>query len=124
MTVPKIFCYEFRTLLEVQREQMFAHASGSVADPYTVRGFAEHSNVTTYEDFAAASAKRNEEQSALAQRELNEIEAALARIGEGTYGLCVDCGEEISRARLKGDPAAKRCNTCETRITSRSPAGD
>jgi DnaK suppressor protein len=46
-------------------------------------------------------------------QELQEIEAALARIRDGTYGICIDCGGEIGRARLKVNPTAKRCPPCE-----------
>ncbi|UAL48917.1 TraR/DksA C4-type zinc finger protein [Sutcliffiella horikoshii] len=39
---------------------------------------------------------------------LGEIEEALARIEEGTYGTCVDTGEEIPYERLEALPYAKR----------------
>lgn len=38
-----------------------------------------------------------------------EVEAALARIDAGTYGRCIDCGEEIDAARLEYRPEAARC---------------
>jgi DnaK suppressor protein len=44
---------------------------------------------------------------------LTKIDAALRRIGEGTYGECFDCGEEISEARLRALPFALRCRECE-----------
>lgn len=40
------------------------------------------------------------------------LTAALARMGEGEYGACEDCGEEIAVGRLKLDPAATRCVEC------------
>ena len=40
------------------------------------------------------------------------IAAALARIEDGTYGECLDCGEEIPRKRLDLDPAAPLCISC------------
>jgi DnaK suppressor protein len=46
-------------------------------------------------------------------QQLREIEAALARIGEGRYGVCANCGGEISRARLKGNPTVKYCTACQ-----------
>jgi RNA polymerase-binding transcription factor DksA len=49
-------------------------------------------------------------------QELQDIEAALARIGDGSYGICIDCGGEIGRARLKADPTAKRCLPCQTLV--------
>ncbi len=40
--------------------------------------------------------------------ELHEVEDALRRIREGTYGICVDTGLPIELERLKAYPAAKR----------------
>jgi len=40
--------------------------------------------------------------------ELREVEDALRRIREGTYGICVDTGLPIELERLKAYPAAKR----------------
>lgn len=42
------------------------------------------------------------------EKMLGEIEEALARIEEGTYGTCVDTGEEIPYERLEALPYAKR----------------
>ena len=44
---------------------------------------------------------------------LNKIDAALRRLGEGTYGECVECGGEIPEARLRALPFAVRCKDCE-----------
>lgn len=41
-------------------------------------------------------------------RELREVEAALQRIDEGTYGLCEDTGEPIPFERLRAQPTARR----------------
>lgn len=48
-------------------------------------------------------------------RDLAEIDAALARLDEGGYGVCVDCGAGIPVARLQARPAAKRCIACAER---------
>jgi DnaK suppressor protein len=37
----------------------------------------------------------------------------LARLEEGRYGLCFECGDEISEARLRALPFAVRCKDCE-----------
>ena len=49
-------------------------------------------------------------------RDLGGIEAALARIAAGTYGVCVDCGREIPRGRLEARPQAERDLDCERRF--------
>ncbi len=45
------------------------------------------------------------------KRDLDDIEKALARMDEGTYGTCEVCGEEIGEARLEVMPATRRCIT-------------
>jgi DnaK suppressor protein len=43
---------------------------------------------------------------------LDEINAALARIDEGTFGACTECGAAISETRLKAIPYAALCVQC------------
>ena len=45
--------------------------------------------------------------------ELAQVEAALARIGAGSFGQCVDCGEPIAASRLAVMPAAECCAACQ-----------
>ena len=40
------------------------------------------------------------------------IEAALARIRDGEFGACVECGEDIAAARLDIDPTVATCVEC------------
>ncbi len=44
--------------------------------------------------------------------EIRMIEAALKRIGDGTYGTCAKCGEDISRERLDVLPHTPMCKNC------------
>lgn len=50
-----------------------------------------------------------------AGQRLEEIDAALARLAEGAYGVCTACGEPIDPARLEVRPAARTCVACATR---------
>ena len=43
------------------------------------------------------------------------IDEALARLADGTYGLCAECGVEISEKRLAVVPFAKLCVDCQSR---------
>lgn len=47
--------------------------------------------------------------------ELRDVEVALARISDATYGRCADCGGDIDRERLEAYPTATRCIECERR---------
>jgi DnaK suppressor protein len=46
--------------------------------------------------------------------ELRQVEAALSRWEEGSYGICSNCGLDISQARLRANAAAERCIVCQT----------
>lgn len=46
-------------------------------------------------------------------RELRDIEAAKARVGDRSYGKCVNCGDDIAPERLRAWPTAKRCHACQ-----------
>ena len=45
---------------------------------------------------------------------LREINDAQDRLFDGHYGKCVECGEQISSARLAADPAVSLCLTCQS----------
>jgi sigma-B regulation protein RsbU (phosphoserine phosphatase) len=56
-------------------------------------------------ELAAGSASRNSELVGL----LHEVDAALDRIAEGTYGLCLECHESVEPDRLLADPLVRYC---------------
>lgn len=49
---------------------------------------------------------------------LREVQDALMRIKQGTYGICHECEEPISSKRLDAVPWAKFCVSCQERIAS------
>ena len=51
---------------------------------------------------------------AQAQQQLENIQAALQRLNEGSYGLCAACGEPIPPDRLDVLPYACLCVRCQT----------
>lgn len=44
-----------------------------------------------------------------------QIDEALAKLEEGTYGRCADCGAEITEKRLRAVPFARRCVACQAK---------
>ncbi len=48
-------------------------------------------------------------------RERQLIDDALESLDEGTYGMCADCGEEISEKRLNALPFARLCVECQSK---------
>jgi RNA polymerase-binding protein DksA len=59
--------------------------------------------------------------------ELRMIDSALQRISAGSYGNCLDCGQEIPIKRLQAEPTAERCVQCQelyekTHASARTPS--
>jgi DnaK suppressor protein len=76
------------------------------------------------DDWAAADASAAQD-IALVSRDLAElanVESALMRIADGTYGDCADCGNPIPYARLAAYPAAQRCVGCQENAERRERA--
>lgn len=46
--------------------------------------------------------------------ELAEIDAALRRLEQGTYGSCASCGRAIGKQRLRALPTARACFACSS----------
>ncbi len=75
----------------------------------------------TYGSQAAAASQVFDQQRDLALRDranqhLAQVEAALARLGDGTFGRCTRCGREIAPARLEALPWAAHCIECQTAL--------
>ncbi len=52
---------------------------------------------------------------------LERIDRALAKLADGTYGICDDCGRAILPARLQAAPESSLCVPCAGRATRRMP---
>jgi len=52
--------------------------------------------------------------SAQASAAIEEIDAALVKISEGTYGFCESCGNPVPKARLEALPHARLCVSCKS----------
>jgi RNA polymerase-binding transcription factor DksA len=48
------------------------------------------------------------------REQLAEVEHALQKFEDGTYGKCEECGKNIAPARLEALPQAKLCMSCKT----------
>lgn len=81
------------------------------------REHTEHNEIG--DDYDKASQERERELdiilTAQEQHKLQAIEEALRRMDEGSYGECEECGEKISKQRLKALPFATLCVGCKSR---------
>ena len=69
------------------------------------------------DDFSEQATEREDEEvleelGTAGEEEIRMIDAALERIEDGTYGVCANCGEPISEARLDILPQTPFCRNC------------
>ena len=106
-----------RALLAEIREQI---EDGDEAEVAALRE--RFDNLDPHDDLAAGDWAREVTvlQVVRDTRELDEVVAALARIADGSYGECLDCGKAIPRARLDANPAAVRCVPCQEKVETKA----
>jgi DnaK suppressor protein len=68
-------------------------------------------------DFEEQAVETEDDDALLAQeamiiQKIAAIRAAIRRVDEGHYGLCLNCGEQIAPARLEAIPEATLCISC------------
>jgi len=70
-----------------------------------------------FADAGAATAERTEVLGLVEtlKGQLNGVEAALARIAHGGYGICVNCGKKIPAARMEARPESVYCVDCKSK---------
>jgi DnaK suppressor protein len=91
---------------EVQHKMRDVRNQGAAISHQGVRDEAESSEAEIQDDIEFALLQMKAET-------LKKIGKALARLEEGSYGNCFECGDEISEQRLRALPFAVRCKTCE-----------
>lgn len=103
---------QLRAKLEARRPQLLADTDAGLEES-TSRSFAATPDRPIAESGDESVADEEEDRNlAMIGRdvvELRDIDDALARMADGTYGTCIDCGCEIPLARLHAAPTARRC---------------
>lgn len=111
---------EFKRLVEILRNRRTAlrrNLANELSGLHTGAGIdiGDSVDVAADDEFNMLSSQLAETES----RELAQVEEALARVSEGTFGSCDSCGQEIPLARLQALPYATRCIQCQ-RATERN----
>jgi len=106
-----------RTVLRDQLEDERHRLQEQLARLGHAQGESSSSSLAFDDNFADSgqvTAERGEVEALSGQlaEALTEIEDALAKLDEGTYGRCESCGQGIPEARLEAMPAARLCISC------------
>jgi RNA polymerase-binding transcription factor len=102
---------QMRVALEAERARLVAELGEAIQAPGQM----------TYGSQAAAASQVFEQQRDLALRDraaqqLELVDAALARLADGSFGTCVRCGEPIAPERLEALPWAAHCIGCQSSV--------
>jgi DnaK suppressor protein len=108
-----------RALLESELVQRQHQLDRRLADHTEGQSRAEHARDVMQQDRDDEPQREVERDVDLALtdlevRELGEVSQALLRLRSDRFGLCDDCGVEIPFDRLKAEPWALRCISCES----------
>lgn len=109
--------------LEAKRDELQTEIAGlTEAHPTPVDPVEANDGPQDFEDIAVDFLEIQGEQSLLVNEQalLTEVLGALKRIDEGTYGLCVNCGQPIPEKRLEALPWAERDVKCEAQLEQRN----
>ncbi len=104
-----------RDRLLARREELCGFVSDNLAE-LSHRQDAGDEADTAAENIAVETSSRLAD---LENRELHQIDRALARLAAGGYGSCESCGEPIPAARLKALPFTTSCVRCQERAERR-----
>ena len=109
--------------LEDKRAELLKDISGlTEAHPKAVDPIEANEGPRDFEEVAVDFLETQQEQSLLVNQQalLTEVEQALTRIDQGTYGRCVDCGNPIPEKRLEAIPWAARDVQCEAKLEQKN----
>ena len=115
--------HQMKNRLEAKRDELRTNISGlTEAHPVPTDSIEASDGPNDFEDKAVDFLELQKEQSLLVNEQalLTEVLRALKRIDEGTYGLCVTCGNPIPEKRLEAIPWAARDVKCEQALEQRN----
>jgi DnaK suppressor protein len=107
---------DLKLMLEERRRHIQAEVQGKMRDVRTDGAWGGKLNEVLDAVESSEADIQGDIELALLQMKsetLNKINDALARLEQGDYGNCFDCGEEIAGKRLRALPFAVRCKDCE-----------
>ena len=104
-----------RQMLLEEREQVLKAVEDLLARRRMAQAEQRDDAVPDVADMALQDATEEQQISLMELKDgtREQIDEALLRLADGTYGICGDCGREISERRLKAVPFARRCIQCQ-----------
>ena len=114
---------KMKARLEAKRNELRRSiASLTEAHPAAVDPIEGGQGPQDFEEVATDFLEMQQEQSLLVNEQalLTEVQQALERIENGTYGKCVNCGQPIPEKRLEAIPWAARDVRCEQELEQRN----
>ncbi|WP_367065845.1 TraR/DksA family transcriptional regulator [Oryzisolibacter sp. LB2S] len=115
---------QLRAQLEQRKEQLLQQLDAVQRDTLDVakatsQGDAEEPGSPRDQANSMAASMVRDAEAARDHAELVAVRAALERMGDGSYGECLDCGKSVGVPRLLAQPSALRCIACQSKLEAR-----
>lgn len=105
----------FRGILDAQRAEILAQQAHVAASLVEVRGARDGEQDDEHDPEGPTLTSEWSRLTGLqgdAVRQLTELDKAIGRIDDHSYGICTRCGQPIARERLEARPVAELCIDC------------
>src|SRR6266700_3500744 len=114
---------KMKTRLEAKRDELRSNIAGlTEANPAPTDPIEAGQGPQDFEEVAVDFLETQQEQSILVNEQalLSEVLRALKRIDQGTYGLCLNCGQPIPEKRLEAIPWAAYDVKCQAQLEQKN----
>src|SRR5215203_3160564 len=106
---------DLKRMLEERRKEIMSEVQGRIRDQREADAWGKVHEVLDAGESSEADIQEDIEFALIQMKAetLQRINEALARLEDGKYGYCFECGDEIAEQRLRALPFAVRCKDCE-----------
>lgn len=103
---------KLKEMLEKQLRELQSDLTRNLAQPMTTPLLADINDQASFETERSFELRIKDRERKL----IGKVQEALKKIGDGTYGICVSCGEAIGVKRLQARPVTDLCINCKSEM--------
>jgi DnaK suppressor protein len=103
---------DLKELLEKQLKDLQSDLARNLAQPMSTPALADINDQASFETERSFEIRIKDRERKL----IGKVQEALKKISDGTYGICVSCGESIGVKRLQARPVTDLCINCKSEM--------
>lgn len=103
---------KLKEMLEKQLKELQSDLTRNLAQPMTTPALADINDQASFETERSFELRIKDRERKL----ISKVQEALKKISDGSYGVCVSCGEPIGVKRLQARPVTDLCINCKSEM--------